>query len=315
MNILITGGNGYLGGILLEALVAKKTEAKIISVDIRSAPKEKQLPSVEYLVSDIRNPKMADILKKYEVDCLVHLAAIVNPGKNPDRDFLYDVEVRGTKNMLDAAAKAGVKKILVASSGAAYGYYADHPQWITEDCPIRGNEAFAYSYHKRLVEEMLAEYREKHPELAQVIFRIGTILGEGVNNQITALFERKTILALKGSDSPFVFIWDKDVAECFIHGIFSDKTGAYNVAGDGCLTIYELADLMNKKTLSLPPSAVIFVYAILRKLRLTQYGPEQIDFLRYRPVLDNRKLKGVFGYTPRKSSKDVFLFYLKAKSQ
>ena len=51
---------------------------------------------------------------------------------------------------------------------------------------MRGNEAFAYSHHKRLVEEMLADYRRDHPQLKQVVFRVGTILGETTRNQITA---------------------------------------------------------------------------------------------------------------------------------
>jgi UDP-glucose 4-epimerase len=45
---------------------------------------------------------------------------------------------------------------------------------------------------------------------------------------------------------------------------------------------------------------------LLKKLGLTQYGPEQIDFLRYRPVLDNRRLKEEFGYVPKLTSAEVF---------
>jgi UDP-glucose 4-epimerase len=43
---------------------------------------------------------------------------------------------------------------------------------------------------------------------------------------------------------------------------------------------------------------------------VTQYGPEQVDFLRYRPVLSNRRLKEEFGFTPRKTSRQVFEFFL-----
>ena len=60
---------------------------------------------------------------------------------------------------------------------------------------MRGNEAFAYAYHKRLVEEMLARWRTEHPELKQVVLRIGTILGETVHNQITDLFEKPRLIA------------------------------------------------------------------------------------------------------------------------
>jgi len=51
---------------------------------------------------------------------------------------------------------------------------------------------------------------------------------------------------------------------------------------------------------------------VLHPLGLSQYGPEQVDFLRYRPVLDNRRLKEVFGYVPRLSSAEVFELFRKS---
>jgi UDP-glucose 4-epimerase len=53
---------------------------------------------------------------------------------------------------------------------------------------------------------------------------------------------------------------------------------------------------------------------ILKKLGLTQYGPEQIGFLRYRPVLSNRRLKEVFGYVPEKTTRQTFEYFLKRNS-
>ena len=94
---------------------------------------------------------------------------------------------------------------------------------------IRGNEQFAYSYHKRLVEELLSDYREMHPELEQTIFRIGTILGETVNNQITNLFEKQALIGIVGSNSPFVFIWDQDVVQCFAKAIDHERNVASTI--------------------------------------------------------------------------------------
>ena len=56
----------------------------------------------------------------------------------------------------------------------------------------------------------------------------------------------------------------------------------------------------------LSPDLLRLALRVLKALGLTQYGPEQLDFLRYRPVLANRRLKDVFGYVPRLSSADVF---------
>ena len=205
---------------------------------------------------------------------------------------------------------AGVRRIVISSSGAAYGYHADNPEWLVETDPIRGNEEFAYSYHKRLVEDILSEYRIAHPELEQTIFRIGTILGDTVNNQITSLFEKPVLLGITGSKSPFVFIWDQDVVACFAKAIDSEVYGIYNVAGDGALTVDELGILLNKRVVKIPASVVKSSLFAMKRLRLSQYGEEQVGFLRYRPVLSNEKLKTEFGYTPMKTSIEVFEYYM-----
>jgi UDP-glucose 4-epimerase len=183
---------------------------------------------------------------------------------------------------------------------------------MTETDALRGNPEFAYSDHKRLVEEMLARYREDHPELKQLIFRPGTILGATADNQITALFQKPYILGLKGATTPFVFVWDQDVVNCLIRGIYSDITGIFNLAGDGVLTMKEIAALLKKPYVSLAVRLVSAALWMLKRLRLTQYGPEQINFLRYRPVLSNQHLKEVFGYVPQKTTRQVFEYYLKA---
>ena len=54
---------------------------------------------------------------------------------------------------------------------------------------------------------------------------------------------------------------------------------------------------------------------VMKKLGVTQYGPEQINFLRYRPVLSNGRLKEVFGYAPQKTTREVFQFFLECRKR
>ena len=304
--VLVTGSSGYLGSQTVAAL-ARRPDLAVIALDVREPTA--RLDGVAYEVADIRAPEVDAIVARHRPDVIVHLASIVTPGKNSNRAFEYDVDVNGTRNLLQACVKHGVRRVIVSSSGAAYGYYADNPEWLTESDPVRGNEVFAYSCHKRLVEEMLAEYRTSHPDLEQIVFRIGTILGPTVRNQITDLFEKSKILAIAGSDSPFVFIHDQDVVGAILHGIDSPKTGIFNVAGDGKLTIFEIAQRLGKRCRVLPAGLLQTALWVLKKLNLTQYGPEQLDFLRYRPVLLNTRLKEEFGYTPKLSSAQVFDLY------
>jgi UDP-glucose 4-epimerase len=314
--VLVTGAAGYLGSQLVAALAAgARRPAALVAMDVREVAAAAQRPGIIYAIADIRAPDLAAMLARHAVDTVVHLASIVTPGKKSKREFEYSVDVLGTENLLEACVAAGVRRIIVSSSGAAYGYHADNPAWITEDEPVRGNRAFAYSWHKRLVEEMLADYRARAPQLQQVVFRIGTILGETVRNQITDLFEKPRLIAIRGSDSPFVFIWDQDVVGCMLEAVYSDQAGVYNVAGDGALGIREIAARLGKRCVVFPAWLLQAALALLKALGLTQYGPEQVNFLRYRPVLDNRRLKEVFGYVPQKTSAEVFEFYLAARAR
>lgn len=313
--VLVTGAGGYLGSQVVAALAARRAgnAGGLIAVDVREPGPACQCAGVEYLRCDVRAAELRAILSRVRPQVVVHLAAIVTPGRHSDRQFEYEVDVGGTENVLHACLAAGVRRIVVSSSGAAYGYHADNAAWLTEDAPLRGNEAFAYSHHKRLVEEMLARWRVEHPQLEQVVLRIGTILGRAVANQITALFDRPRLIAIRGSASPFVFVWDEDVVGVILHAIAEGPAGIYNVAGDGALAIDEIARRLGKRRLVLPASLLRGVLAVLKPLGLTRYGPEQVDFLRYRPVLDNTRLKTVFGYRPRLTSSEVFDLYLRSR--
>ncbi len=318
--VLVTGADGYIGRIVVARLAELKQRVDagraigtIVATDVREVPAEQRLAGVDYAVADVRAPELAELLEKHQIEVVAHLVAVVSPGKKPDRAFEHSVDVLGTRNVIDCCLKAGVKKLLVTSSGAAYGYHADSPEWLDENDAIRGNVEFAYSDHKRQVEEMLAEARDQHPELEQLILRPGTVLGETTHNQITDLFDAKRVMGLRGSATPFVLIWDRDVAEIIVRGLREPSTGIYNLAGDGALPMRELAAMMHKPYLELPVGLVRTGLRLMRLLGVTQYGPEQVDFLRYRPVLSNRRLKEEFGYTPQKTSKEVFEYFLEAR--
>lgn len=307
--VLVTGAQGYLGRQVVAALAADRRDIDaLVASDLR--PPAQGLPGVTHLTCDLRSPELAAALAEERIDTLVHLAAVVTPGPGQDRGQAHDIEVGGTGHLLEACLAAGVARFVYTSSGAAYGYYADNPAWLDENDALRGNPEFAYSDHKRQVEEMLARWRREHPELAQLIFRPGTILGVTAANQITALFDKPVVLGVLGSDSPFVFIWDQDVVGAIVQGIRRGSTGIFNLAGDGVVTMRQIARRIKKPYLPLPAWLLRGALAALRRFSLTQYGPEQVGFLQYRPVLSNRRLKEEFGYTPRKTSAEVLGFFL-----
>lgn len=304
--ILVTGAAGHVGTALLR-VVPDEAAGRLIATDLHLPPAGRMRKGVTYARLDVTDGGAVDrVLADAAGGTVVHLASIVTPGPGSTRELEYAVDVTGTRNVLDACLRHGVRRLVVTSSGAAYGYHADNPAWITEDQPVRGNPEFAYAHHKGLVEKMLAEARASEPALEQVVLRVGTVLGPGIENQITALFRRARLIAVAGSDSPFVFVWDEDLANILLRAATDGPPGIYNVAGDGALTVAEIAAKLGKPITVMPPSLLKTALFVGRRLGVSRYGPEQVRFLQFRPVLDNRRLKAGFGYTPAKSSAEGF---------
>lgn len=306
--VLVTGAAGAVGQVLLSELAAAGIAT--LATDIR---KPDALPeTIVFQTLDVSGQDAGRVVGEYRPDVIVHLASIVSPSRQTTREFAYAVDVTGTRNVLDAALTHGVRRLVVTSSGAAYGYHADNPAKLTESDPVRGNPEFAYSDHKRQVEEMLAQARVDFPKLEQVVLRVGTVLGAGLENQITELFHRPRLIAVQGSESPFVFIWTGDLARILMRAATDGPAGIFNVCGDGAMTVTEIADALGKPVARLPAWLLKSVLGIARPLGLSRYGPEQVRFLQYRPVLDNSALKAVFGYQPELGSRQTFELWRKA---
>jgi UDP-glucose 4-epimerase len=301
--IAITGAAGYIGRQLAERLAQ---DFYVLALDVRT-PEDAPLPIHR---SDVRDPDLGRLLKAHDISHVVHLASVLESSGDEARDF--DIDVNGTRNVLEACVAAGVRHVTVTSSGAAYGYHADNAEWIHEEHALRGNDEFPYARHKRMIEELLLQFRRHHPELKQLVLRPGTVLGAHTDNQITALFAKKRLLALRGSDSPFVFIWDQDLLAVLERGIRESRQGVFNLAGDGALPVDQLAEILGKPVLRLPVTLVKQLLRLGRLLRVGRYGPEQVNFLRYRPVLSNRRLKQEFGYIPEKTSEETFRYFVAA---
>jgi UDP-glucose 4-epimerase len=312
--VLVTGAAGYVGRLCVAALSERLDQlSALVALDWTEVDPSERIAGVVYEHGDICDPALKDLFREHDIDTVVHLASIVRAPKGAPADLAHRVDVLGTKNVLEACEDSGAKRLIVTSSGAAYGYHPDNPKWLDENDPLRGNDEFEYSKNKRLVEAMLAQWREERPELRQVVFRPGTIVGPDVHSPVTDLFEKPVMLGIVGSESPFVFIWDQDLVACLVDAVFSDKVGVYNQAGDGALTPREIATMLRKPYVALPASVVKAILWALKGLGVTDNGPERVAFLQYRPVLSNRRLKEEYGYVPQLTSREAFELYARAR--
>ncbi len=311
--VLVTGAAGFIGKSLIAELARAGTNSEILALDMREVVAHERLPNVTYLTGDVRNPALRDVFQVHRPQTVVHLASVVAVGGDPQRD--WEIDVLGTKNVLQSALDAGVEHLIVTSSGSAYGYHSDNPVPLHETDPLRGNADFPYARNKREVEEMLIEWHDLYPDLHQTVFRPCTVLGPTTNNQITAIFERPVVMGVSGTATPFSLIADSDVVDALVQAVRQPKPGIYNLAGDGTLSLREIAELNHRPYIAIPPSLLKFALWLLHLLRVTKLGPGHAKFIQYRPVLSNDKLKSEFGFTPHHDARKVFERYRDGRAE
>jgi UDP-glucose 4-epimerase len=310
-NIFVTGAAGYIGRLTVAELAGHEDVGTVVAYDIREA----EVPEAVVTVSgDIASQEIAPLLEQHGIDTVIHLASILKPPPDAPPDLARRVDVIGTRRLLEACVQAGVGRFVVTTSGAAYGYSPDNPRWMTEDAPARGHPAFEYSRNKSEVERILAEFRVTRPGLAQVLLRPGTVIGKATHSPVTEIFEGPVVPGILGTDAPFVFVWDKDMVAILVQAALGDQRGVYNVAGDGALTARAIAKALGKPYLPLPAGLLAAGLGVMKRLGRTVNGPETVDFLRYRPVLSNERLKREFGYVPV-SSAAAFRIWLEGRDE
>lgn len=310
-NIFVTGAAGYIGRLTVAELVGREDVGTVVAYDIREA----EVPeSVVTVSGDIASQEIAPLLEQYAIDTVIHLASILKPPPDAPADLARRVDVIGTRRLLEACVAADVRRFVVTTSGAAYGYSPDNPRWMTEEAPARGHPAFEYSRNKSEVERLLAQFRVTHPELVQVLLRPGTVIGKATHSPVTEIFEGPVVPGILGTDAPFVFIWDKDMVAILVQAALGSQSGIYNVAGDGALTAKAIAKALGKPYVPVPAALLAAGLGVMKWFGKTVNGPETVDFLRYRPVLSNERLKKEFGYTPI-SSAAAFRIWLEGRDE
>jgi nucleoside-diphosphate-sugar epimerase len=135
LTVVVTGPTGTFGFGLLPQLQADDRVARVVGIARRPFdPAEHGWTKLEYRRGDVRDP---DALREAfrDADVVVHLAFLITG--TASRDTTRAVNVEGTLNVFRAAAAAGARRFVYASSVAAYGFHRDNPVPMTEDWPVR----------------------------------------------------------------------------------------------------------------------------------------------------------------------------------
>jgi len=310
--VLITGIAGYLGGALCRLLDHTGWCARVDGCDLR-LPLDK-LEKVHALQMDINDPGLAEWVADCAPDVLVHLAFVVNPMHDEAR--MRRINVEGTRAVLDAALAAGTRKIMVASSGTAYGAWPDNPVPLRETDPIRPHPDFQYAREKAELEALCADFMAAHPEVSFSIIRPCVVYGPNVRNYLSQLLTGlPTVVGLAGYNPDLQFVHEDDVARAMLAIFEQDGRGAFNIAPPDTMTMAETLQSTGKPVVRLPEWLLDPLADLLWRYRVNVLGAPAsfLDYLRYPWVLDPGRLIDELGFKFRYSSREALTVMLRSK--
>ena len=252
---MITGGAGYVGSYLIYKLLQEKHE--VFSIDDMSNGDYSYLEGLiepeHIVVGDIRDAELLDNLFE-DVDAVVHLAAIpglVRCNENPEE--AVSVNVYGTYQVLEAARKQGVKKVIFSSSAASYGIPRSLP--VKEDHPL--NPMNLYGVTKLAGEKLMRVYYDNY-NIETITLRFGNIYGVGLFSKDNTVIPKFVRMGLEGNtltiygdgSSTREYVHVDDVVQSIMRATSSTGKGGevYNVGGHS-IKIRDIADKVTKAIL------------------------------------------------------------------
>ena len=255
LTVAVTGPTGTFGFGLVPLLQADDRIGRIIGIARRPFdPSDYGWTKMEYRRGDVRDQAALETAFR-DVDVVVHLAFMIMG--NARRDTIRGINIDGTVNTFRAAATAGAKRFVYASSVAAYGFHRDNPVGMTEEWPTRQAERLFYAQEKAELEQLLHEEAAAHPRLGLYVLRPPVVLGPhalgakailpGPLNTIAARLAPDVLplrfpLPMLVPDMAMQFIHEDDVGQALLLCVVgAGAPGAYNIAGDGVVTGADIA--------------------------------------------------------------------------
>jgi nucleoside-diphosphate-sugar epimerase len=319
LTVAITGPTGDIGRSLLRALDGSREIARVLAMARRPFdPGAAGLKKTEYRQGDVLDREALDSLFK-DADVVVHLAFIIMGGMKETQS----INLKGSRNVFEAAVAAGAKRLVYASSVAAYGFHADNPELLTEDVAPRGTDRHYYSAQKAALEGALAEV-VTGADIDAYLFRPCIVAGpdallllenipylqlsEKMPAPILRVLEFMPALkpVLPDPGVPFQLVHHDDVATAFRAAILGRGTpGVYNLAGPGELTMSDLADALGWYSIPLPELALGAAAEAVARLPFVPAEAQWIESFRTPVLMDTTKARRELRWRPKHDARET----------
>jgi nucleoside-diphosphate-sugar epimerase len=307
----VTGPTGTLGSGLMPRLQADDRVAHVTGVARRPFdPGACGWTKTEYRRGDVRDPEVLREVFRH-ADVVVHLAFQVTGAASGET--IRSVNIDGTLNAFDAAAAAGVRRFVYASSVAAYGFHRDNPIGMTEDWPVRPAARLFYAQEKATLERLLRARAAGPGAPALYLLRPSIVLGPhavggkslprgplGAAVRGLARLAGRIPLPVLAPELPVQLVHEDDVGQALLQCVVAaGPPGAYNIAADGVVTGSAIARELGLLPVPVPPRVARAGARAVAALPFLPPVAQWVEAASNPPVMDTARAKKELGWAPR----------------
>lgn len=297
LRIAVTGATSDFAAVILPVLLADPDVESVVGVS-RGAPRigDAKLESVRM---DIRSDRLVEVFRGCDV--VVHLAFVVEEIR--DKAETHDINLRGSRNVIDSAYRAGARRVVVASSVNAYGPEL-RPKPVDESVYPAGDPDRYYFHDKAEVEHYVEWWLRRHPgEMAVALLRSTYVVGPNFSNDGIDQLTASVGVFPRADEAAYQFLHERDLADAFHRAVKHDLSGPFNIGPDGWVMVRELAAMQGQRLFDVPERPAIVAANIAFRLGLSSFSGQWVTA--GETVVSSRRFAAATGWRPTLTAREA----------
>lgn len=297
---LLTGASGGLSRLVAKLLQGRY---EVIGVDPRAPAIGDDFPGPFYQI-DYTHRKMNELFRKHRFDAVLHLGR-ARPTHEMSHAARFNLNVLGTRNLLELCQKFKVPRALVFSTFHVYGAQATNHFGIVEEEPLRATQSFPQLSDAVELDSFSITFMLQHPEVITTVIRPCNVVGSNINNEISQILRQDRCPMLMGYDPMLQFIHERDLACAIVLTLEAKASAVYNIAGEGVVPYSHAIRYAGSRPFLVPHMLAYSLVKGLNRFGLTRVPEHLMDYIRYPVILNDEKFRKTFDFKPGISTVDA----------
>jgi len=289
--VLITGIAGGQGRLLTRRLNPRFEVCGVDRVRWEGHPR-----GVRPYVVDLRKKKFEDVIRREKPAGVVHMG-FIQDFRGDERER-HDVNVTGTKQLLDHCIHNGVESLVVLSTGYVYGALPENPYFIDEDFPLSASRSYPEIRDRVEVDTLVTTFLWRYPQIRTCVLRPVNVLGYYANSMISHYLREGRVPTVMGFDPMMQFIHEEDLSTAIEQAVDYRLQGVFNVTGPGEVPLRTAIREAGGDSWSIPEPILRPLFGRLFRMGLSAYPSGAIDFLKYPITLSGERFADATGFQP-----------------